>query len=104
MTETSRYTQSVSKPGCVKVRLHYSTWAPRHIRSFDLASEFAVDGPYIEDVSVLLPAKEVFARKSAFEDTFRSLQLAGVVERGDRLTGFTITEEDVTTVAYLLED
>lgn len=88
------------KAGHLKVRLFYHTWEPKHLRSRVLETEFNTSPPYVEDVSVLIPCAHVYNRLSAFESTFRALQLKGVLAMSDKLKDFEIRDEDTTTLAY----
>jgi hypothetical protein len=91
---------AATRDGCLKVKLFYHTWESKHLRSQVLESDFQVDPPYVEDVSVFLPPEEVFVRLSAFEDIFHMLQAADVLAVTDKLKGFEVRDEDTRTLAY----
>lgn len=104
MTQVPPLRLLAARPGCLKVKLFYHTWESKHLRSQVLKSDFKVDPPFVEDVSVLLPPGEVFSRLSAFEDIFRLLQAADVLAVTDKLKGFEIRDEDTRTLAYYQAD
>lgn len=92
------------KPDHIKVRLCISTWNPRHVKSSYLAKVWGVNSPYMEEVYVLVPAASAYARLSYYRHIFHALILAGHLESPDKLIHFDLCEQDVTTLAYCMEE
>src|SRR4051812_25496937 len=88
--------------GCVKVRLTYLTPEPVHDRNFVLRDEADVDPPYTEEIAVLLPCKRVLTMLESFMGDFSRLQKAGAVHPEATLQKFTLLDEDVYTLAYVM--
>ena len=100
MSPAPQFEVEAELPGHMKVKLFYQTREPRHVRSQVLQVEMQMTPPFVEDVSVLLPAKDVFNNLAAYEETFQALQSVGLVGPEDRLRNFEIRDEDVRTLAY----
>ena len=100
MTTGSQFALAANQPEHIKVRLFFQTWEPHHVRSQVLISEMRMDAPFIEDVSILVPAKDVRNDISAFAGAFQELQAAGILRPNDRLKSFEIRDEDFRTLAY----
>jgi hypothetical protein len=100
MISPPQFRLAATLDGYLKVKLFYHTWESKHLRSQVLQTDFKVDPPFTEDVSVLLLPSEVFYRLSAFEDVFRSLKGAEVIELADKLKSFEVRDEDTRTLAY----
>ncbi len=91
-----------SKPGHVKVRLAFLTDAPKHFRSFQLATMYGFRGPFMEESSVLVPQKSVTnLALTTFLPAFMFLQKHFVISHNARLVSATILDEDETTLAYV---
>lgn len=88
-------------PGHIKVRLSYSTYDPKHIRSHFLKNEASAPPPFLEEVSVLIPLEQAFHRLSAYQGVFLSLIATGILSETDTLKKFELREEDTYTLAYL---
>jgi len=84
----------------MKVRLFFQTWEPKHVRSQVLQVDLRMNAPFVEDISVLVPAKRVSNSLSSFEEIFRSLQAAGRLSPTDKLKDFELRDEDVRTLAF----
>jgi hypothetical protein len=89
------------KSGYVKVRLSYLTHKPKHVRSI-LLRQYGTQPPYIEDVCILMPRMKVFALLETFMPAFEELRAAGVIDKEASLQTFTILDEDVSTLAYIV--
>jgi hypothetical protein len=93
---------ATSKEGFIKVRLSYLTSQPKHLRSLLLYHTCGIQPPYTEEVSILLPQGEVFALLETYIPVFEYLQKSGVVSNTAELQGFSIRDEDISTLAYIL--
>ena len=91
-----------SKEGYLKIRLVYLTHDPKHIQNFLLKNGYGVKGPYIENVSVLLPATRVFDNLETYLPAFELLQKSGVVRPEDVFLDYAILVEDDITLAYVI--
>lgn len=91
------------KKGHIKVKLHFTTEEPKHVRSSILSRTYGVKGPFFEDVCVLIPQAEVLPELSWFIPVFVQLQFNHVVSRTAQLKNFSLLDEDNTTLAYLLD-
>jgi hypothetical protein len=92
-----------SKEGFVKIKLFYLTDEPKHIRSYVLQHTYGLKGPYLEDVSVLIPQEKVFPELSYFIPAFTKLQIFHIVSSDSQLTDFKILDEDNLTLSYVLD-
>ncbi len=101
MSTESPFHVASTRDGHVKVRLHFSTWEPKHLRSHYLKHEASAAPPFLEDVSVLVPLERVYNRLSAFRDLFQALKNAGILAKQDTLKSFDLREEDDHTLAYV---
>jgi hypothetical protein len=100
MNPEPQFRLAAARDGYLKVKLFYHTWESKHLRSQVLQTDFKVDPPFTEDISVLLAPAEVFYRLSAFEDIFRALKAAEVLTITDKLKSFEVRDEDTRTLAY----
>jgi|SRR5208282_1862029 len=88
------------KDGYVKVRLDFLTNSPRHIHSQLLAEHYDLQGPYLENISVLVPQGECFDLLECYVPLADDLVKMKAI--GDcKLVGFEILVEDDTTLAYV---
>ena len=92
-----------SKKGHIKVKLHYTTEEPKHIRSYILSRTYGVKGPFFEDVCVLIPQAEVYPELSWFVGVFTRLQFNHVISGTAQLKNFSLLDEDNITLAYVLD-
>jgi hypothetical protein len=90
------------KKGYLKIRLTYNTPIPTHSRSFQLKEDYGIEPPYPEDICILLPCRKVFPELEKFLPFFNRLKEIGVISSQAKLKDFTILDEDVSTLAYLL--
>ena len=88
------------KVGCIKVRLDYLTFEPKHMRSQMLRNSCGARPPFAEDVCVLMPRMKIFPEISAYAEPFARLQAANVLPSSAKLTGYTILDEDDLTLAF----
>lgn len=93
---------ATTREGHLKVRLSYLTANPKHIRNIMLRNGYGIQGPYNEDVCILLPADKVFNDFESYLDAFETLKLSGVLHYHDTLAASTILVEDELTQAYIL--
>ncbi len=91
---------SAEKEGCLKVRLCYLTNDPKHIRNLILKGAYSIQGPYNEDICILVPAEKVFADFESYLNAFEHLQRSGVLNPEDILLEAKVLVEDEYTLAY----
>jgi hypothetical protein len=88
------------KDGYVKVRLDFLTNTPHHIHSQLLAEHYDLQGPYLENISVLVSQGECFDLLECYAPLVTDLVKMKAI--GDcQLVGFEIQVEDDTTLAYV---
>ncbi len=88
------------KDGYVKVRLDFLTNQPRHIHSQLLSEHYDLQGPFLENMSVLVPQSECFDLLECYAPLMSELIKMKAI--GDcQLIGFEIQVEDDTTLAYV---
>jgi hypothetical protein len=90
------------KVGYIKVRLSYLTFDPKHMRSQMLRNSCGARPPYAEDICVLIPRMKVFPTLSTYNPAFKRLQDCNLLTQTAKLTGFTIVDEDDSTLAYVV--
>lgn len=100
MNHGPQFRVTATLDGYLKVKLFFQTWESKHIRSQVLETDFRVQPPFTEDISVLLPPEAVFHRLSCFEDVFRALKEAEILALTDKLQSFEVRDEDTRTLAY----
>jgi hypothetical protein len=94
-------TPVAEKTGHIKIRLTYLTDEPRHYRSFQLATQYGLRGPFTEETCVFIPQKSLVTFDlEAFLPAFSRLQEMGVISETAKLTKFMVLDEDTTTLAY----
>jgi len=91
------------KLGFIKIKLHFTTEEPKHIRSYILKNTWGFNGPYLEDVCVLMRQEAVFQDYFTFIPIFELLQLYNVVSKTAVFRNYTILDEDNLTLAYLMD-
>lgn len=88
------------KDGYVKVRLDFLTNQPKHVHSQLLAEHYDLQGPFLENISVLVPQGECFDLLECYAPHVSDLIKMKAI--GDcKLVGFDIQVEDDTTLAYV---
>lgn len=90
------------KVGCIKIRLSYLTFDPKHMRSQMLKVSCGAKPPFAEDVCILMPRMKISLNRQIFDSALSRLQLSGVVSPSAKLTGYTFLEEDDDTLAYVV--
>jgi hypothetical protein len=93
---------AASKEGFLKVRLTYLTHDPKHIQNFLLRNGYGIQGPYSEDICILMPANRVFENLETYLPAFELLQKSGVVRTEDTFLDFRILVEDDLTLAHVI--
>ena len=95
-------TMAPARDGFIKVRLSYLTASPKHIRNIQLRNGYGIQGPYNEDVCILMPADKVFDDFESYLEAFDTLMRSGILHHYDTLVTSTILVEDDLTLAYIL--
>lgn len=88
-------------PGHVKVRLHYLTGQPKHLRSMLLA-QYGAEPPFVEEVYVLLPHMTIFPYLECFLPVFETLKKEEIIPGDAEPQGFKILDHDYLTQSYVL--
>jgi hypothetical protein len=94
------YSLETDCKGFVKVRLRYTTTNPVHIRSVTLSSQFGLEGPFFEEIFVLIPQREAFPLLEAFLPMFNRLKEHKFLDESAILKDFKIVDEDLWSLAY----
>ena len=90
-----------TKRGKIKVKLHYLSPRPQSFPS-KILIQHGAEGPFTEEVSVLLPSKKVYPLRECFLPAFTTLSQKGIIPEGSELTDYQITEMDDSTLAYVV--
>jgi hypothetical protein len=89
------------KQGYIKVCFAYLTNEPKHYRSYQLATMYGLRGPFVESVYALVPRKSIVRLELiSFHPAFIRLKTEGIISRTARLIGYTLADEDNSTLAY----
>ena len=93
-------------PGYVKVKLTYITQSTVSEAALTMKDTLAIQGPYCEEVWVLLPVGRVHSTLEAFQAPFRVLKDAKIVPQDAQLTKFTLISPllDLHLLAYVIPD
>jgi hypothetical protein len=93
---------ATTRQGFIKVKLVFTTAAPRHIRSQTLQLA-GVPGPYYEDMCILYPQNLTYPLSEIFLPALEVLRLERKVPLDANLVKIHLLPEDVCTQAYLIE-
>jgi hypothetical protein len=96
-------TQSLSKPGFVRVRLAFATPEPISEASLFAARHLDKQGPYHEAVHVLMVAHTVHSHLGSYDGSFAFLKAHNVVPKDAWLTGAVVEFEPSDILAYVIE-
>lgn len=91
--------QHLSADELVKVKLTYYTNEPITEAALFL-SRLGVDGPYTEEVRVLVPRRNAFSDLSAYEVSFQALKDMKIVPETARLVAYAFDDEDTEVLGY----
>lgn len=93
--------QGLNKDGYVKVKLTYVSNHP-HTETALTLRKLAIQGPYIEEVRVLLPVEEAYSNLDAYLPALERLKQNRVVPSDSALTDYEFEENENSILAYVV--
>ena len=101
---TNPLRQELQMADRVRVRLRYVTPTPTTEAALVLAKQLGVQGPFNEEVWILVPTGSAFSILEAYLEDFIQLKDAGIVPQEAELVDFKVEAgPDPTTLAYVLD-
>ena len=95
--------QATTKQDHMRVRLRYVTDAPTTEAAIIMADHLGVPGPYLEEVSILIPVERAFSLLEAYTEPFELLRANGAVPATATLHSFRIGSGDQPRIlAYVI--
>ena len=95
--------QATHLPDHVRVRLRYRTALPTTESALLMANQLGVQGPFGEEVWILIPKADAYSILEAYEAPFAQLIRAKIVPVGAALTDFRVEPGlEPTVLAYVV--
>ena len=94
--------QATAKPGYIRVRLRYVTESATTEAAVIMEDHLGVQGPYLEEIYILMPTQKVYTLLEAYKEAFEVLKAQGIVPQGSILQGIKVEVGEPSVLCYVL--